>query len=110
MSINTTRQTPPIARQLPTVLSTDGVSEAHNAKNKLFGDDRLIETLKSTPAPTAESTIAHLSNALTNFVGNFYPMMTSPCSYRHHNHQKRNPKSPGDFIQNDINELIKLNM
>ena len=72
-------------------------------------DDRLIETLKSTPAPTAESTIVHLSNALTNFVGNTPPhdditMLSIAISTT-----KKEILNPLVIsFQNDINELIKL--
>ena len=113
LGINEHQYYPSKRHQLPAncqlFLSTDGVTEAHNAKNKLFGDDRLIETLKSTPAPTAESTIVHLSNALTNFVGNTPPhdditMLSIAISTT----KKEIPNPLVISFQNDINELIKL--
>ncbi|NPA35597.1 MAG: SpoIIE family protein phosphatase [Chlorobi bacterium] len=52
------------------LLYTDGVTEAMNSENKLFGDNTLLEVIKNNPAHTAEKCIVNIKNAVNHFVGN----------------------------------------
>ncbi|MBR4555380.1 MAG: PP2C family protein-serine/threonine phosphatase [Ruminococcus sp.] len=49
-------------------LYTDGVAEATNASNKLFGTDRLVEALNSTKDPTPQNILASVEKAVSEFV------------------------------------------
>ena len=49
-------------------LYTDGVTEAHNSKNELFGEERLLESLNSTKGMTVESICKKVKDDVENFV------------------------------------------
>ena len=51
-------------------LYTDGVTEATNIENKLYGEDRLHELLNSNLDLSVEETIKKVKNDIDNFVGN----------------------------------------
>ena len=48
---------------------TDGVPEASDKDNVLFGSERLLKALNSSPDSGAEETIAGVSRAIADFVG-----------------------------------------
>ena len=48
---------------------TDGVTEATDANEKLFGDDRLINAMKGTETMTAPETLKSLRKSIDAFVG-----------------------------------------
>ena len=50
-------------------LYTDGVTEATNSKNKLFGTDRLIDALNIDPKQSPEDLLNTVSKAVDKFVG-----------------------------------------
>ena len=49
-------------------LYTDGVTEAHNSKNELFGEERLLESLNSTKGMTVESICKKVKDDVKSFV------------------------------------------
>lgn len=49
-------------------LYTDGVTEAHNSKNELFGEERLLESLNSTKGMTVESICKKVKDDVESFV------------------------------------------
>ena len=49
---------------------TDGVPEATNAKDELFGDERLLAAMNDTDSSDPEELLAHLHRALDAFVQN----------------------------------------
>lgn len=51
-------------------LFTDGVSEAENEAKELFGEERLIEILKSNPAASAEEFCKSMFAKVKEFAGN----------------------------------------
>ncbi len=51
------------------VLYTDGVTEAQNAENDLFGDERLLETLRAHLALTTDEIHASVLDAIHGFAG-----------------------------------------
>ncbi|MBQ4486276.1 MAG: SpoIIE family protein phosphatase, partial [Oscillospiraceae bacterium] len=50
------------------VLYTDGVAEATNAENELFGTDRLLDALNSAENDTPENVLERVSKAVDGFV------------------------------------------
>ena len=50
-------------------LYTDGVAEATNADNKLFGTDRMIEVLNKTPDASPKDLLASMKQQVDEFVG-----------------------------------------
>ena len=48
---------------------TDGVTEATNANNELFGNDRLIEALNNAPDENMESLCKGVKKSIDDFVG-----------------------------------------
>ena len=48
---------------------TDGVTEATDAENQLFGEERLLDTLTTSNADTAAQTLADMKEAIDDFVG-----------------------------------------
>ncbi|MCR4901445.1 MAG: PP2C family protein-serine/threonine phosphatase [Butyrivibrio sp.] len=48
---------------------TDGVAEATNSDNELFGIDRTLQALNSKPANTSEELLKNLRKAVDDFVG-----------------------------------------
>ena len=48
---------------------TDGVTEATDSKNELFGDDRLLEAMKGTKSKTAPETLTSIRTSIDTFVG-----------------------------------------
>ncbi len=52
---------------------TDGVTEATNAANELYGEDRLIECLKKCRNDELDNQLAILKNDIDKFVGNIDP-------------------------------------
>jgi len=51
------------------LLYTDGITEAQNTSEELYGDDRLLSTAKTNLSETAESLQLSIQAALMNFVG-----------------------------------------
>lgn len=51
------------------ILTTDGVVEANNAANEMFGFPRLESTLQAAPAMSAEAMLDYLKQTLMDFVG-----------------------------------------
>ena len=47
---------------------TDGVTEAQNASNELFGTDRLLEALNSEADADVEALISNTTRCINNFV------------------------------------------
>lgn len=52
------------------ILYTDGVTEAINEKNQQFGQERLINIIKSNPTLSANELIKKIQNEITLFVNN----------------------------------------
>ena len=50
-------------------LYTDGVAEATNAKNELFGTERMLEALNADPQADPQTLLANMKNAVDAFVG-----------------------------------------
>ncbi|MBR6336707.1 MAG: serine/threonine-protein phosphatase, partial [Ruminococcus sp.] len=50
-------------------LYTDGVAEATNAGNKLFGTDRMLEALNKNPGASPRMLLANMKQAVDEFVG-----------------------------------------
>ena len=48
---------------------TDGVAEATDAQNELYGTDRLLEALNRDPDADPEEVLDHVSNSIREFVG-----------------------------------------
>ncbi len=48
---------------------TDGVPEATNARNELFGTDRLLEVLNRNPAASPQEVLTSVKRAVDEFVG-----------------------------------------
>jgi sigma-B regulation protein RsbU (phosphoserine phosphatase) len=55
------------------VLYTDGVTEAHNAGDELFEEDRLLAHLAAQPGHTAAETVSGLVEAIGRFAGEREP-------------------------------------
>jgi len=51
------------------LLYTDGVTEAFNAAQELFGDERLLAHLAAAPGATAAETVSGLAGAIRRFTG-----------------------------------------
>ena len=51
------------------VVYTDGVTEATNAQNELFGTDRMLEALNRNPEATPNEQLITLKKAIDDFVG-----------------------------------------
>ena len=49
-------------------LYTDGVPEATNAENRLFGTDRMVEALNVDPAASPETVMQNVRRAVDAFV------------------------------------------
>jgi sigma-B regulation protein RsbU (phosphoserine phosphatase) len=64
---NKTLQLPQNAKLL---LYTDGVTEAMNDDQKLFGDKELLELMKNSRCKTAEKCICNIKSTITKFAGN----------------------------------------
>jgi len=63
----------PDIREIPLLFYTDGLNEAENIEHEQFGDDRILEVLRSTPFTSAQATIEDLSASLAEFVGEAEP-------------------------------------
>ncbi|WP_295154865.1 SpoIIE family protein phosphatase [uncultured Ruminococcus sp.] len=50
-------------------LYTDGVAEATNAKNELFGTERMLEALNSEPEAAPKTLLSNMEKAVDGFVG-----------------------------------------
>ena len=48
---------------------TDGVVEATNRSNELFGEDRLLKALNSNPYASLKGVLDNVSNSINSFVG-----------------------------------------
>ena len=48
---------------------TDGVAEATNADNELFGNERLVEALNRDPNASPKDVLSHVKQAVDEFVG-----------------------------------------
>ena len=51
-------------------LYTDGVAEATNAKNELFGTERMLEALNAEPNASSKTLLDNMKQAVDEFVGN----------------------------------------
>ena len=49
------------------MLYTDGITEAHNTKNELYGEERLIETMESSRELSAEDTLENILKDVNDF-------------------------------------------
>ena len=47
---------------------TDGVAEANNADNDLFGTERMLEALNKDPDASAEDTLKNVMDGINDFV------------------------------------------
>ncbi len=50
-------------------LYTDGVAEATNAQNELFGTERMLEALNAVPDADPKTLLGNMKNAINGFVG-----------------------------------------
>ena len=50
-------------------LYTDGVAEATNAKNELFGTERMLEALNAEPNASSKTLLDNMKQAVDEFVG-----------------------------------------
>ncbi len=50
-------------------LYTDGVAEATNSKNELFGTDRMLAALNADPQASPKTLLSNMKNAVDEFVG-----------------------------------------
>ena len=50
-------------------LYTDGVTEANNSENQLFGDDRLLEAIQKTENLSAPDTLKKVRESIDSFTG-----------------------------------------
>ena len=48
---------------------TDGVTEATNSEEKLFGDDRLLEAVQGSQEKNAPDTLTQIQSQIDSFVG-----------------------------------------
>ncbi len=55
-------------REQPILFYTDGLNEAENAAHEQFGDDRILEVLRSAPFVSAQDSIKRINAALEAFV------------------------------------------
>ena len=62
-------------------LYTDGVTEAHNANDEMFGDERMIDALVECEGMTAEEIDNHVRRRVKEFAGNVeqYDDITTLC-------------------------------
>ena len=51
------------------VFYTDGITEAHNEQNQLFGEERLVQLVKASEGQTASEMIATILREVEKFVG-----------------------------------------
>ncbi|NGX54884.1 MAG: Phosphoserine phosphatase RsbU [Chlamydiae bacterium] len=51
------------------VFYTDGITEAHNEQNKLFGEERLVQLVKASEGQTPSEMIAAILKEVEKFVG-----------------------------------------
>ena len=49
-------------------LYTDGVPEAANSRNEMFGTDRMLEALNAEPSVAPETLLRHVQEAIDGFV------------------------------------------
>ena len=49
------------------LLYTDGITEAHNTKNELYGEERLIETMESSKELSTEDTLENILKDVNDF-------------------------------------------
>ncbi len=55
------------------ILSSDGVVEAGNVQNEMYGFERLEEAIRTAPTSSAEAILNHIRTSLVNFIGNTEP-------------------------------------
>ncbi|GAB4446210.1 MAG: hypothetical protein Kow0031_28850 [Anaerolineae bacterium] len=55
------------------VLTSDGVVEAHNGSQQMFGFERLEQAVAGAPAASAAEMLAHLRRSVSRFVGGTAP-------------------------------------
>ena len=58
-----------LAPGMTLLLYTDGLPEAENADQDLFGEQRVLDTLKGRIAENAETMVQELTDAVHRFVG-----------------------------------------
>ena len=72
---------------------TDGVPEATNADEKMFGNDRMIETLNQAPDASPEELLHNVRAAVSGFVGDAeqFDDLTMMC-VAYHNENAAKPQ------------------
>ena len=55
------------------LLYTDGLNEAENIRHEQFGDERILEVLRTVPSHSTRATVESLSARLADFVGEAEP-------------------------------------
>jgi len=60
-------------REQPFLFYTDGLNEAENPRHEQFGDDRILDVLRSAPFQSAQDTIERMNASLTRFVDGAEP-------------------------------------
>jgi sigma-B regulation protein RsbU (phosphoserine phosphatase) len=71
--LKVTRQSVQVQPGDTLVLYTDGVTEAMDGKDELYGDERLLAQLAAEPGRTASETVSGLVGAVRRFVGEREP-------------------------------------
>ena len=82
-------------------LYTDGLTEAENNKHELFGDERMMKSLKTIPESCPHNVIEHMQNAVGDFVaGAEQSDDLTMLSIRY--------QYPALFMRNDIQQIPTL--
>ena len=91
------------------LMTTDGVNEAHNKDNELFGDKAIHSTIAQLSEPTAEDCTQALKTALAAFTEDTPPHDDiTILSMKYTPVQSDIPNPLVISFKNDVNELIKL--
>ncbi|RAP25030.1 hypothetical protein DID73_00575 [Candidatus Marinamargulisbacteria bacterium SCGC AG-343-K17] len=91
------------------VMITDGVNEAHNKNNELFGDKAIETTIAQLSSPSAEDCTNALKVAIEAFTKDTPPHDDiTILSVKYTSAQTDIPNPLIISFKNDINELIKL--
>jgi len=72
------------------ILSSDGVVEAKNTSEEIFGFERFENTIANFPQTTSESFLQYLKNEVDTFVGDaeihdditIMILQISPCTFK----------------------------
>tara|TARA_Y100001935_G_scaffold18607_1_gene13646 strand:+ start:1815 stop:3713 length:1899 start_codon:yes stop_codon:yes gene_type:complete len=91
------------------IMYTDGVNEAHNEKNELFGDEAIKNVLMDLSNPSAKTCTQTLNAALDTFTNGVDPHDDiTILSVKFSAKEKEIPNPLVISLNNDIDELIKL--